>query len=129
MQKFAGDAVSTSSVPLCMQEAAEEALSLFSQHLNTQYTANMTAKLGLQKYDKDIAVELLTNMYEDKTGVQQSLKAAFAPLLPAANCRAAVHAQRSDVNLGAAQSTLFQHMPCLWSLRPTLHSAITTAAA
>ncbi len=58
-----------------MQEAAEEALSLFSQHLNTQYTANMTAKLGLQKYDKDIAVELLTNMYEDKTGLQPSLQA------------------------------------------------------
>ena len=33
------------------------------------YTANMTAKMGLVKYNKDIAVDLLTNMYEDKTGV------------------------------------------------------------
>ena len=73
-QKAAGDAVSTFSMQCCMQEAAEEALSLFSQQLNTQYTANMTAKLGLQKYDKEIAVELLTNMYEDKTGVQPSLQ-------------------------------------------------------
>ena len=91
-QKAAGDAVSAFSMQCCMQEAAEEALSLFSQHLNTQYTANMTAKLGLQKYDRDIAVELLTNMYEDKTGVQQSLKAASAQPSPAAKCRAAVHA-------------------------------------
>ena len=91
-QKAAGDAVSAFSMQCCMQEAAEEALSLFSQHLNTQYTANMTAKLGLQKYDKDIAAELLTNMYEDKTGVQQSLKAASAQPSPAAKCRAAVHA-------------------------------------
>lgn len=50
------------------QEAAEDVLSLFSQQLNTQYTASMTAKMGLQKYDKDLAVDLLTNMYEDKTG-------------------------------------------------------------
>ena len=28
----------------------------------------MADKLGLLKYDKDIAVDLLTNMYEDKTG-------------------------------------------------------------
>lgn len=60
-------ATSLVTVGLIEKEAAEEALSLFSQQLNTQYTANMTAKLGLQKYDKDIAVELLTNMYEDKT--------------------------------------------------------------
>ena len=86
MQKAAGDAVSTFSMQFCMQEAAEEALSLFSQQLNTQYTANMTAKLGLQKYDKDVAVELLTNMYEDRTGVQQSVQAASAQLSPAAKC-------------------------------------------
>ena len=33
------------------------------------YTANMTAKMGLLNYNKNIAVDLLTNMYEDKTGV------------------------------------------------------------
>ena len=63
-----------------MQEAAEDALSMFSQQLNTQYTANMTAKMGLQKYDKDIAVDLLTNMYEDKTGEQQQQQ-QLLPLL------------------------------------------------
>ncbi len=55
----------------CVQEAAEDVLSMFSQQLNTQYTASMTAKMGLQKYDKDLAVDLLTNMYEDKTGTLQ----------------------------------------------------------
>ena len=108
--KAAGDALTTSSQQVCMQEAAEEALSLFSQQLNTQYTANMTAKLGLQKYDKDIAVELLTNMYEDKTGVQQSVRAAFAQLSRAAKCCAcAAHAEQSGANLGAAPSTVVQH--------------------
>ena len=53
---------------VCDQEAAEEALSLYSQQLNELYTQNMTDKLGLLKYDKDIAVDLMTNMYEDKTG-------------------------------------------------------------
>lgn len=46
----------------------EEALSLYSQQLNDLYTKNMSDKLGLLKYDKDIAVDLMTNMYEDKTG-------------------------------------------------------------
>ena len=84
MQKAAGDAVYMFSQQFCMQEAAEDALSMFSQQLNTKYTANMTAKLGLQNYDKDIAVELLTNMYEDKTGLRQPMKAASAQLSTAA---------------------------------------------
>ena len=50
------------------QEAAEEALSQYSQHLNTLYTDNMAAKLGLLKYNKDIAVQLMTLMYEAKSG-------------------------------------------------------------
>lgn len=60
-------ATSFVAVGLIEKEAAEDVLSLFSQQLNTQYTASMTAKMGLQKYDKDLAVDLLTNMYEDKT--------------------------------------------------------------
>ena len=43
-------------------------MSFYSQQLNELYTENMTDKLGLLKYDKDIAVDLMTNMYEDKTG-------------------------------------------------------------
>ena len=50
------------------QEAAEEALSQYSEHLNTLYTDNMAAKLGLLKYNKDIAVQLMTLMYEAKSG-------------------------------------------------------------
>lgn len=125
MQKAAEDAVSTFSQQFCMQEAAEDALSMFSQQLNTQYTANMTAKLGLQKYDKDIAVDLLTNMYEDKTGVQQSLKAASAQLSPAAKCRTAVHALCCLVStLGPHRAPWFSTcMLCLWSMRPMLQSA------
>lgn len=56
---------------------------MFSQQLNTQYTANMTAKMGLQKYDKDIAVDLLTNMYEDKTGEQPPQQLLLLHLLSA----------------------------------------------
>ncbi|KAL3155471.1 hypothetical protein ABBQ38_011026 [Trebouxia sp. C0009 RCD-2024] len=52
---------------LCEKEAAEEALSHYSEHLNTLYTDNMAAKLGLLKYDKDVAVQLMTLMYEAKT--------------------------------------------------------------
>lgn len=52
----------------------EEALSLYSQQLNELYTQNMSDKLGLLEYDKDIAVDLMTNMYEDKTGEDSGIK-------------------------------------------------------
>lgn len=50
------------------QEAAEEALSHYSEQVNQLYTDNMAAKLGLLKYDKELALQLLTLMYEAKAG-------------------------------------------------------------
>ena len=52
-------------------------MSLYSQQLNELYTQNMTDKLGLLKYDKEIAVDLMTNMYEDKTGALLGSKGFF----------------------------------------------------
>ena len=55
-----------------MQDAAEAALSQYSTQVTTQYEALMAAKLGLQTYNKDIAVGLMSNMYEDSTGTPGS---------------------------------------------------------
>lgn len=52
-----------------MQEAAEEALSQYSSQLQKLYEGHMAQKMGLQKYDKDLTVALMSNMYEDQTGV------------------------------------------------------------
>ena len=51
-----------------MQEEAEATLTSYNQQLNVLYTDNMAAKMGLQTYNKDLSVELLTNMYADNAG-------------------------------------------------------------
>ena len=52
-----------------LQEAAEVALAKYSSQLQKQYEGHMAQKMGLQKYNKDLAVGLLSMMYEDETGM------------------------------------------------------------
>ena len=69
-----------------MQEAAQEALAQYSMQVTTQYEAHMAAKLGLHTYNKDLAVGLMSNMYEDSTGTAASLCSGAELLAPAARC-------------------------------------------
>lgn len=64
-----------------MQGAAEDALSKYSSQLQKQYEGHMAQKMGLQKYDKDLAVGLMSMMYEDETGIAQAQEAVIALFL------------------------------------------------
>ena len=55
-----------------MQEEAEAMLSSYNQQLNSLYTENMAAKMGLQTYNKDLSVQLLSNMYTENAGEQST---------------------------------------------------------
>ena len=69
------------NVVMEMQGAAEDALSKYSSQLQKQYEGHMAQKLGLQKYDKDLAVGLMSMMYEDETGIAQAQEAVIALFL------------------------------------------------
>lgn len=56
------------SVSCGVQEAAEQVLSQYSSQLQKLYEGHMAQKLGMQQYDKDLTVGLMSNMYEDQTG-------------------------------------------------------------
>lgn len=62
-----------------MQGAAEDVLSKYSSQLQKQYEGHMAQKMGLQKYDKDLAVGLMSMMYEDETGIALKLKKLLLP--------------------------------------------------
>lgn len=47
------------------QKAATEAVRTYASSLKSNYESGMAAKMGMTEYDRELAVELLTNMYQD----------------------------------------------------------------
>lgn len=58
-----------------MQEEATDAVGEYSVALKAHYEEGMAAKLGLPTYNRDIAVGLLTNMYQDDADFTNTFRA------------------------------------------------------
>lgn len=57
------------------QEEAQEAVESFMDVLLTEYEARAARKMGLKQYNKELAIGLLTLMYEDKADFTNTYRA------------------------------------------------------
>ena len=60
---------------LPMQEPAEEAVGHYATVLTDVYNSRMASKLGLRSYKRDVAVGLLTAMFEDRADFTNTFRA------------------------------------------------------
>ncbi len=58
-----------------MQEKAQPIVDSYADTMMDAYTGRMARKMGLTKYDKDVAVGLVTLMYEDKADFTNTFRA------------------------------------------------------
>lgn len=57
------------------QEQAQPIVDSYTDTLMEAYTSRMARKMGLTKYDKDLAVGLVTLMYEDRADFTNTFRA------------------------------------------------------
>lgn len=57
------------------QEAAEEAVGQYAEHLMETYNSRTAQKLGLKQYDRDLSVGFMQLMYEDKADFTNTWRA------------------------------------------------------
>jgi uncharacterized protein YdiU (UPF0061 family) len=60
---------------LVVQEQAQPIVDSFADTMMEAYTGRMARKMGLSKYDRDLAVGLVTIMYEDKADFTNTFRA------------------------------------------------------
>lgn len=60
---------------LVAQEQAQPIVDSFADTMMEAYTGRMARKMGLTKYDRDLAVGLVTIMYEDKADFTNTFRA------------------------------------------------------
>ncbi len=60
-----------------VQEQAQPIVDSYTDTLMEAYTSRMARKMGLTKYDKELAIGLVTLMYEDRADFSNT----FRPLL------------------------------------------------
>lgn len=58
-----------------MQDEAQPIVDSYAATMTDVYTARMAAKMGLKTYNKELAVGLVTLMYEDKADFTNTFRA------------------------------------------------------
>ena len=58
-----------------VQATAQEIVDSYADTMTEQYTSRMARKLGLREYRKELAVGLITLMYEDKADFTNTFRA------------------------------------------------------
>ena len=112
------------TMAVVVQATAQEIVDSYADIMTEQYTSRMARKLGLREYRKELAVGLITLMYEDKADFTNTFRAMaavsaddepstvpaaldevslkpFLPRLPGASCERTLNVQlwwaQSDV--------------------------------
>ena len=63
------------TMAVMMQATAQEIVDSYADIMTEQYTSRMARKLGLCEYRKELAVGLITLMYEDKADFTNTFRA------------------------------------------------------
>ena len=58
-----------------VQESAQKAVEEYADVLMPTYNAQIASKMGLKDYDRELSVNLLTAMYEDRADFTNSFRA------------------------------------------------------
>ena len=69
------DTAMCETMAVAVQATAQEIVDSYADIMTEQYTSRMARKLGLREYRKELAVGLITLMYEDKADFTNTFRA------------------------------------------------------